>query len=149
MQAQMVVDAAVFGVERKVSDLVIPRCTYTTPEVAATGETEATLKAAGIEFDVYQSNLAHVDRAVLESSDAGFCKIMCRKGTGEMLGATVVAENAGDIISEITVCIQSNVTLGDVSRCIHPYPTVAECIAGCAFSYKVKHIWPTMSKSKQ
>ena len=121
---------------------MIPRCTYTTPEVAGTGASEQELTDAGTEFDTYTSQLQHNDRAILEGSDEGFCKLLVAKGSGEILGGTIVAENAGDMISEVTLAIQVGIELGGIARTIHPYPTVAECIAGCAFQYKAKH-WQT------
>jgi pyruvate/2-oxoglutarate dehydrogenase complex dihydrolipoamide dehydrogenase (E3) component len=133
--AQMVVSNALFNGERKVSELVIPRCTYTTPEVAGTGISEAELIQNKIEYDTFISHLNHNDRAILEENDHGFVKILCRKGTDNILGATIVAENAGDFISEVTVAIQAGVGLGAIGRTIHPYPTQAEAIAGCGFQF--------------
>lgn len=144
-QAMMVVENSQFEGQRKVSELVIPRCTYTSPEVAGTGMSEHDITEQGLEFDTYTSQLAHVDRAILESGDSGFCKILAKKDTGEILGATIVAENAGDIISELTLAIQSGVDLAAIGRTIHPYPTVAEAIAGCAHQYKVKN-WKTKAQ---
>jgi len=141
-QAQMVIDNAVFGDTKKVSDLVIPRCTYTSPEVAGTGLSEAEMKEQGIEYETFTSQLAHVDRAILESGDEGFCKIHVKKDTGVILGATIVAEAAGELISELTLAINAGVELGTIAKTIHPYPTVAEAIAGCAFQYKTRH-WQT------
>lgn len=138
-QAQMVVENAVFGGNRIVSELVIPRCTYTHPEIASTGLSPHDITDKGWEFDMFKSDLAHVDRAILESGDTGFCKLLVKKDTGQILGATIVAENAGDMISEITLAIQAGVDLSTIGRTIHPYPTVAECIAGCAFQHKAKN----------
>jgi len=123
--AQMVVSNALFNGDRKVSELIIPRCTYTTPEVAGTGLSEAELIQDKIEFDTFMSKLEHNDRAILESNDSGFVKILCKKGTDEILGASIVAENAGDLVSEVTVAIQAGVGLGAVGKTIHPYPTQA------------------------
>lgn len=141
-QAQMVVENAIFDGQRKVSEMVIPRCTFTHPEVAGTGASESELAERGIEYDVIQANLSHVDRAILESSDNGFCKLLLKKGTGQILGGTIVASAAGETISEVTLAINAGVDLATIGRTIHAYPTVAEVIAGCAQQYKMKH-WKT------
>jgi len=144
-QAMMVVENAVFGGDRKVSELVVPRCTYTHPEVAGTGMSETDIKEAGIEYEMYKADLTHNDRAILEGSDNGFCKIFIEKETAKVLGATIVAECAGEMISEISLAIYAGLTLPQIQRTIHPYPTVAECIAGCAFGHKAA-TWATKPK---
>ena len=144
--AMMVVENAIFGGDMKMSDVIVPRCTYTSPEVAGTGMSEDELKAKGIEYDVYMANLAGNDRAILESANVGFCKLLVRKQTPEILGGTIVAETAGEIISEISLAIKGKVGMDVIGQTIHPYPTVAECIAGCAHQYKVKN-WKTLPKA--
>ena len=66
--------------------------------------------------------------AVLEGKEEGFVKIHTRKGTDKIVGATVVAENAGDLISEISVAMKNKVGLAGIGSTIHPYPTRAEAI---------------------
>jgi len=143
-QAQMVIDNACFGEDRKVSDLVVPRCTYTSPEVAGTGLDEHGLQEQGREYDTYTAELAGNDRSILEGG-MGFCKLLVAKDGTEILGATIVAENAGEMISEVTLAIHSGIGIDAISRMIHPYPTVAEAIGGCAFQYKSKH-WNRFDK---
>ncbi|CAN0277947.1 unnamed protein product, partial [Ectocarpus fasciculatus] len=73
--------------------------------------------------------LKDVDRAKCEGITEGFAKITVEKGSnGRILGATVVGPNAGSMISELTICIQNNVSMGQLAGTIHPYPTAAECI---------------------
>ena len=69
-----------------------------------------------------------MDRAILEGQDEGFVKIHTKKGTDQIVGATIVAENAGDMISEITLAMTNKVGLGRIASTIHPYPTQAEAI---------------------
>lgn len=87
------------------------------------GAYEADLQASETGFDVYVRDFRDVDRAILEGVDAGYVKILTKKGTDQILGATIVATHAGDMISEITVAIQHNIGLGSLARVIHPYPT--------------------------
>ena len=68
-----------------------------------------------------------------------------RRGTDEILGATVVAEHAGEMISELTLAIQNKIGLRAVGRTIHPYPTVAEAIQGCGVAYN-RTVWKKMAR---
>merc|ERR1719253_63343 len=139
MQADLVIENAVFGGARTLSSLVIPRCTYTSPEVAGTGMSEQEITEKGWEFDSFMAKLEHNDRAILEGSDNGFCKLLVKRDTGKILGGTIVADHAGESISEVTLAIHAGIDIESLSRMIHPYPTVAEAIAACAFQYKAKN----------
>ncbi|APZ96485.1 Mercuric reductase [Fuerstiella marisgermanici] len=131
-QARIVIQNALFAVgpfgKKKASDLIIPWATYTSPEIAHVGMYEHDAKDAGVEIDTYIQEFADVDRAILEGQDEGFVKVHTKKGTDEIVGATIVAENAGDMISEITVAMTSKVGLSKIASAIHPYPTQAEAI---------------------
>ena len=78
----------------------MPWSIYTSPEVAHVGLDEA-------EADSYRVQMADVDRAILESEEEGFVKIHTRKGTDRIVGATIVGEHAGEMISEITLAIEA------------------------------------------
>ena len=106
--------------------LVIPWCTYTEPEIAHVGLYETDARAQGIEVETFTQPLAEVDRAVLDGEDAGFARVHVRKGTDRILGATVVAADAGNLISEMTVAMKAGAGLGVVGAAVHPYPTQAE-----------------------
>jgi len=123
------------GDTNKLSQLIIPWATYTDPEVAHVGLYEYELEEKGIEFESFKRDLAAVDRCKCEGIKEGFVKITVRKGTDEILGATIVGPNAGDLISELTVCIQCNIGAGQLAGVIHPYPTVGESIRQCAAGY--------------
>lgn len=131
-QARIVIQNALFAVgpfgKKKASDLIIPWATYTSPEIAHVGIYPADAKDAGIEIDTYVQDFEHVDRAILEGTDDGFVKVHTKKGTDQIVGATIVAENAGDLISEITVAMNNRVGLSRIGSTIHPYPTQAEAI---------------------
>jgi len=121
----------------KLSDLVVPRCTYTEPEVASCGI--ANLDAAakkGIEVDIYRSDIDHNDRGILEGvEEGGFVKILCRKGTEEILGGVIVSERAGDMLAELTLAVQNRLGLTAIARTIHPYPTLGEALQQAALNY--------------
>ena len=129
--AQIVIQNALFphpfGLGRASTEsLVIPWCTYTEPEIAHVGMYEADARAKGIAVETFTQPLAEVDRAVLDGEDAGFARVHVRKGTDRILGATVVAADAGNLISEVTVAMKAGAGLGVIGSAIHPYPTQAE-----------------------
>lgn len=105
----MVVDNILFDEQRSVADLVIPWCTYTEPEVAHVGKYENEVEGG---CDTYKASLEHNDRAILEGCDEGFFKIHCKKGTDEVVGATIVGANAGEMLGELTLCVQFGIPLG-------------------------------------
>ena len=131
-QARIVIQNSLFAVgpfgKKKASRLIIPWATYTSPEVAHVGMYPEEAKAAGIEIDTYIQQFADVDRAILDGQDEGFVKVHTKKGTDKIVGATIVAENAGDMISEITLAMNNDIGLSKIGGTIHPYPTQAEAI---------------------
>ena len=112
--------------------LNIPWCTYTEPEIAHVGMYEADARKQGIEVETFTQPLADVDRAVLDGEDAGFARVHVRKGTDRILGATIVAADAGNLITEVTVAMKAGAGLGTIGAAIHPYPTQAEALRKAA-----------------
>ncbi len=112
--------------------LNIPWCTYTEPEIAHVGMYEADARKKGIEVETFTQPLADVDRAVLDGEDAGFARVHVRKGTDRILGATIVAADAGNLITEVTVAMKAGAGLGTIGSAIHPYPTQAEALRKAA-----------------
>jgi pyruvate/2-oxoglutarate dehydrogenase complex dihydrolipoamide dehydrogenase (E3) component len=78
--------------------------------------------------ETFTRELSHVDRAILDGRTDGFVRVHVRKGSDRIVGATVVAGNAGDLISEITLAMTGKMGLGRIANTIHPYPTMAEAI---------------------
>lgn len=103
--ARIVIRNALFKGRARVSELVIPWCTYTSPEIAHVGLCEKEAKDKGIAVDTFTQELAGVDRAVLDSETDGLVRVHVRKGTDKIVGATIVAAHAGDLISEITLAM--------------------------------------------
>eukprot|EP00995_Heteronema_vittatum_P009709 NODE_5068_length_533_cov_221.849174_g3737_i0.p1 GENE.NODE_5068_length_533_cov_221.849174_g3737_i0~~NODE_5068_length_533_cov_221.849174_g3737_i0.p1 ORF type:complete len:133 (+),score=39.54 NODE_5068_length_533_cov_221.849174_g3737_i0:56-400(+) len=102
------------------------------------------MRKRSIEFDTYQRHLNDVHRAVLDGQTDGFVKIHCRKGTDQILGATICSHNAGDQISEISVAIASGMGLRALAEVIHPYPTQAEAIRQCGDLYNQSRMTTTI-----
>jgi pyruvate/2-oxoglutarate dehydrogenase complex dihydrolipoamide dehydrogenase (E3) component len=144
--AKIVVENALFLPRKKLSDLVMPWCTYTDPEVAHVGLSEHEAKTQSIEIDTYKVPLAEVNRAVTDGEEEGFVKVHTRKGKDEILGATIVASHAGEMISQITLAMVSKLGLGSLMKVIHPYPTQAEGIKRVASAYFRTRATPTVKK---
>lgn len=118
--AKVVVQNSLFNDNWKLSSLIIPSVMYTEPEYATVGiSSEAMAEKKGINVETYRAGLEHNDRAILESSNVGFCKVFCRRGTDEIVGATIVADRAGEMINEITLAMKNNIGLRAVGRNIH------------------------------
>lgn len=142
--ARIVLQNALFPGRGKGSSLVIPRCTYTDPEVAAVGLTEAEARARGVAVDVLVEEMSHNDRAVLDGETAGFAKLLLKQGTDEIVGATIVASHAGDMLSELTLAMTTKTGLSTLARSIHPYPTQGEVIKRLADQFSRRRLTPTV-----
>jgi len=86
--------------------------------------------------------LREVDRAILEGHSQGLARVHVRKGTDKIVGATIVAANAGDLISEITLAMTHKLGLGRIASTIHPYPTQAEVIRQIGDEYNRTRLTP-------
>jgi pyruvate/2-oxoglutarate dehydrogenase complex dihydrolipoamide dehydrogenase (E3) component len=106
--------------------LIMPWCTFTEPEIAHVGMYEADAKAKGLEVETYTYKLDEVDRAILDGEDKGFARVHIQKGSDKILGATIVAAHAGDMINEFSVLMKAGVGAKTIAGTIHPYPTQAE-----------------------
>ncbi len=139
--AQIVIQNALFphplGLGYANTDsLIIPWATYTDPEIAHVGLHEAEAKNKGIEVETFTLTLDKVDRAVLDGEDQGFARVHVKKGTDVIVGATIVAAHAGDMISTVTLAMKGGLGLRTIAGTIHPYPTQAEVIKKVANAWK-------------
>jgi pyruvate/2-oxoglutarate dehydrogenase complex dihydrolipoamide dehydrogenase (E3) component len=126
--ARIAIQNSLFYGRARASALTIPWCTYTDPELAHVGLTEYQAKEQGIAIQTFRQDLTGVDRAVLDGETAGFVKIHVAAGTDRIVGATIVARHAGEMISEISLAMVSKKGLKTLAGTIHPYPTQAEAI---------------------
>ena len=111
---------------QKMDYSVVPWCTYVDPEVAHVGLGEKEAQQKNIDYDLFVVPLEDVDRAVVESEEAGFAKILTAKGSDRILGATIVAPHAGDLLHEFVLAMKAGIGLGKIASTIHAYPTFAE-----------------------
>lgn len=88
-----------------------------------TGLYEADMQKAGMKYQTFMRKLSDVDRAICDGQEEGFCKIYTKEGSDKIIGATIVAADAGNMISEISVAMQAGFGLGSLAYVIHPYPT--------------------------
>lgn len=140
--AKIVVRNALFLPTAKVSNLVMPWCTYTDPEIAHVGLYADEARARGIELDAFRVPLAEVNRAVTDGEDEGFVEICTEKGKDRIAGATIVSSHAGEMISELTLAMTQGVGLGKLLDVIHPYPTQAEGIKRAAGAWVRTRLTP-------
>lgn len=144
--ARIVLANALFMGRRKASLLHVPWCTYTSPEIAHVGMYQQDAAARGLAVNTITVPLKENDRAVLEGEDEGFVRIHLKQGTDQILGATLVAEHAGEMISELTLAIANGVGLGAISNVIHPYPTQGDVIRRAGDAYNRTRLTPTVKK---
>jgi pyruvate/2-oxoglutarate dehydrogenase complex dihydrolipoamide dehydrogenase (E3) component len=140
--ARIVVQNALFSIvgigRKKLSSLIMPSCTYTSPEVAQVGITEAEIQQNPAKVESFFISLKDNDRAIIDGETQGFIKVHVRQGSDKILGATIVATHAGEMISQITLAMVGKVGLGKIANTIYPYPTQSEIIRKAADQYNLK-----------
>ncbi len=149
-QARIVIQNSLFALgpfgRKRASELVIPWATYTSPELAHVGVYADEAEQSAAPVDTYTQHFADIDRTILEGEDSGFVRVHTRKGTDKIVGATIVCEGAGDLISEITVAMKNGIGLSGLGSTIHPYPTKAEAIRKLGDQYSRTRLTPTSKR---
>jgi pyruvate/2-oxoglutarate dehydrogenase complex dihydrolipoamide dehydrogenase (E3) component len=140
--ARIVIANALFFARRKVTDLVIPWCTYTDPEIAHVGYYEKEARAAGFDVATITESLDHVDRAILDGEEDGFARVHYNRKTGGILGGTIVARHAGEMIGELTLAITAKQGMSVLSSTIHSYPTQVEVLRKIGDAYMRTKLTP-------
>lgn len=110
----------------KVDYSVIPWVTYTDPEVATVGKNETQLKEEGLSYEVTRYDIDDLDRAIADDADYGFVKVLTKKGSDKILGATIVGHHAADMLLEFIAAMKHGFGLNKILGTIHPYPTMGE-----------------------
>jgi len=142
--ARIVVANALFLGRQRVSALTIPWCTYTDPAIAHVGLYVRQARERDIPVKTFTIPMHEVDRAIADGEETGFVKIHVKEGTDRILGATIVARHAGDMINEITLAMVAGIGLRTLARVIHAYPTQAEAIKKAADAYNRTRLTPTI-----
>ena len=145
--SRIVLQNALFpGPRKRISRMVVPWCTFTDPEVAHVGLSEREAEERSIAVDSILIPMSEVDRARADGDEEGFVKILVRRRTDAIVGATVVSRHAGDMISEITTAMAHRIGLGSFAGIIHPYPTRAEAIRKAADAFNRTRLTPRTMK---
>jgi len=144
--ARIAIQNSLFFGRAKASDLVIPWCTYTSPEIGHVGLYEGEAKDKGFAVETLMIALKDVDRAVLDSQEEGFLRLLVQTGKDRILGATIVAEHAGDILGELSLAVTAGVGLNQIAATIHAYPTQAEVVKKAADTWSRGKLTPMVKK---
>jgi pyruvate/2-oxoglutarate dehydrogenase complex dihydrolipoamide dehydrogenase (E3) component len=144
--ARIVIRNALFLGRARASTLTVPWCTYTDPEIAHVGLYEGEAKERGISVRTFIQELSSVDRAVIDDDTEGFVKVHVAEGTDRIVGATIVASHASEMISELTLAIIGQRGLGMLADVIHPYPTQAEAIRKIGDAYNRTRLTPFVKR---
>lgn len=144
--ARILIANALFMGRQKTSALVIPWCTYTDPEIAHVGMYEKEARDKGIDVLTLTVPLSDVDRALIDGESEGFARVHIKKGTDRILGATIVARHAGDMINELSLAMTAGIGVSAIGKTIHPYPTRAEAFKKLADAYNRTRLTPFAKK---
>ena len=144
--ARIAIQNALFFGRAKVSALTIPWCTYTDPEVAHVGMYDHEAAERRILVETIHVELGDVDRAILDGETEGFLKVLVKRGSDRILGATLVARHAGEMISHITLAMAGGLGLRAFSKTIFPYPTQAEILRKAGDAYNRTRLTPFAKK---
>ncbi len=145
-QARVVIQNALFLGRARASRLTVPRCTYTDPEVAHVGLLAEEAGARGERVRTLVQHLADVDRARLNGETEGFVKVHVALGSDRIVGATVVARHAGEMLPELTMALTNRIGLGRLARVIHTYPTQAEAVRKLGDAYNRTRLTPMVRR---
>ncbi len=143
--ARTVIRNALFMGRAKVSNLVVPWTTYTSPEVAHVGPLWHELDAEKGKYESFSIGMENVDRAILEGDSDGFVRIHVKRGTDQIVAATIVAKNAGDMISQVCQAMTNGIGLSGIANTISPYPTQGEAIRKVGDAYNRTKLTPTIA----
>lgn len=121
---------------------IIPRCIYTSPEVAIAGLTKSDADERGVPFDEVLFPMKDLDRAVIEKEESGFVQILTRKNSSQIIGATIVSANASLMIQEFVMAIDNKLTLDSILQSVHPYPGFNEANKYAASLWKKAQLTP-------
>jgi pyruvate/2-oxoglutarate dehydrogenase complex dihydrolipoamide dehydrogenase (E3) component len=130
--ADIVVENALFGGRERLSAIAIPWCTYTDPEIAHVGTYVRDAAERGLAITTYTVPMHDVDRAVIDGEETGFVKVHTLLGTDVIVGATVVARHAGEMINDLSLAISAKIGMRALARVVRAYPTQASAVTTAA-----------------
>ncbi len=147
--ARIVIQNALFAPTARTSRLVIPHCTYTDPELAHVGRSAAELERDGTQFERYMVRFGDLDRGRAAGDEDSYAALLIAPKRGDILGATVVAEGAGELIVPICLAMSNGLRIGDVGKAVYPYPTRSEYLRRLSDDYNRTRLTPTIKRLMQ
>ena len=129
-QAENVIDV-ILNKEKTKDESIIPSCVYTTPEIASVGLTETQAKEKGISVQTKKTLTGANGKCLIEQSESGYVKLVINKDNNQIIGAQLICPDATNIIAELAVAIQKQMTVDQLKEVIHPHPTIVEMIGDC------------------
>lgn len=133
--ARILLANALFMGRQKTSSLIIPWCTYTDPEIAHVGMYEQEAQQQGHQVTTLTVPLTDIDRSIIDGESQGFARVHLKAGSDRILGATIVARHAGEMISEFSLAMTNGLGLKAIAGTIHPYPTQSESLKKLGDAY--------------
>jgi pyruvate/2-oxoglutarate dehydrogenase complex dihydrolipoamide dehydrogenase (E3) component len=141
-QAEYAVFNTLFPVWFNARDRVMPRVTYTDPEVAHVGPSHSELQAMGDAIYTVEVAAAEIDRFKLDGHTRGFCRVHLKRGSDRIIAATIVSDDAGELIAELGLAITKGLGLTAIGDTIHAYPTRSELVRKVADAYNFSRVTP-------
>lgn len=145
--ARIVIQNALFFGRKRLSDLHIPWCTFTDPELAHVGISPSLAAEKQLEIESFTVNMESVDRARLDERTEGFFRVHVRKGSDTIVGATMVSPHAGESIQTIVLAMNQGIGLGKIAAMICPYPVEAEAIRMAGDLYSRTRLTPRAARA--
>ena len=127
--ARIVIQNALFKGRKKITSLIIPKCTYTSPEIASVGLTEKDAVDQNLEYAIFKVAISELDRAQTDSETEGFIKVITDESSSEILGVHLIGHEVGELIGGMSLAMNLEATNLEVSANIFPHPTISEVFA--------------------
>ncbi|HBM07751.1 MAG TPA: dihydrolipoamide dehydrogenase, partial [Pseudomonas sp.] len=122
-----------------VSDRVVPRVAFTSPEIASVGLTEAQAKLAELEYEVTLLNLDSLEAAQMSAGNSGFLKVLTERGRDRIIGVTLVGDGASETLAVFVLAMKHKLGLNKLRRTVHINPTLAEASLAVAEAWRRAH----------
>lgn len=145
-QSRIALKNALFFGRSQVSRVIVPHCTFTTPEIAQVGFSAEELTRRNIRFSTYEVPYSDIDRAVVDQLHEGWIRVYCKNKTDRILGASIAGKNAGELIAFITFAMTHKIGLKRFSESLHPYPTLTDGLRKLGDQYQRTRLTPWVRK---
>ncbi len=145
-QAEYAVMNAFFPFRYSMQNRFIPHVTFTDPEIARVGLSDEILCSMGDKLDILTVAIDASDRARIEGESVGFARLYLKKGSDKIIAASLVCNNAGEVIAQLGLAIQAGIGLNAIAKTIYAYPTRNELVSRLADTYNLNRVTPTIRR---